>query len=78
MNQTTVHWIVENDDTWQAICRVNGKEFTGDEVMQIFRLLLNLARENSDFDTIFTVFLTIYEEELPFFGREEESEQEEP
>lgn len=77
MKQETLSWIVENYSIWQAICRVHGKKFTGDEVMQTFRLLLYLAETSSDFGTIFTVFITIYENELPFFAREEESEQEE-
>lgn len=72
MEQATMHWIVKNMDTWEAICRVHGKKFIGDEVMQTFRLLLELAKQYNDFDTIFTVFLTIYENELPFFERETE------
>ena len=68
MNHETIEWIAQNKDTWFAICRARGKAFAGDEVMEAFEMLHQKAKQNPDFSTVFTVFLTVYENELPFFA----------
>lgn len=66
-----VSWIVNNWDKWLKICRVRQKEFTAEELPEVIKELLGLIIEDTEFEVILSVVLTVYEEELPFFNEED-------
>ena len=72
MNWKMLHWIVQHMEDWYAVCRVRGRRLEGEDIDRMLQTLLSLSRQDSDFNFILLVFLTEYEDELPFFEHENE------
>lgn len=60
MEEGAVQWILENRETWKAICGVEGKWLTKDEFYDLLDMTIRRSRDGEGFEVMLLVLLTVY------------------
>lgn len=60
MYKESIQWIMDNKEMWKAICRIEGKYLTYEQLEDLLDEFMLKARDNEGYEVLLLLVMTTY------------------